>query len=648
MSRRVAVQAVVTAAAVCAAGAARAQDSVSNTPGSSDALSPYAAQQNRYVVDLVPLTGSWGSAYVLGPILKSSAEPGEVANQRLSAGALSVDQVGPLSFPARSFAEWSAPGQGVHPTRNDVPSNVSVTGFDRQFGAAICDFSNGPSNLITCRVGQISTDWQRLHVDRLVALSSREGDAAPDAATLSLGGVDATGAVAFRADAFQATAASKVFKDSIGVIDAAARNSSVNRLVGSTGMNTGLDGAATSLPVNASDITMACPVLLPGSLLGGAPQALSLSLLHELRVGSAVKTGQLDAGIAAHRGNLSLNQVSALGGVAAAATLAKTSSVGGLTQAINAFALDAAGEVVATDAAVMTAPIVTPAGTFNAGGDAEFRHYLGQTIFRGPSGQAGIGFDPIAGATVVAATATDPTMGEFIAVAALTPTPTWAVAAYQGMPVLDGPGGSPIGSLISAGPASISPPAIDLLGNVYFVAAWQPVVGAPAKGFFKAVRTASDYQLELILAEGQAFIGFNSNRSYTVTDLVLVDSDGIASGAFHQGQLLSRRAPGQSTADAANPKAFGGALINATIRYNNAGQPESYDAALFVGPFLNQGVCTGDASGDGTTDLNDLSVVLFNFGLTSGATLAQGDVSGDGAIDLTDLQIVLFDFGCGT
>ena len=52
----------------------------------------------------------------------------------------------------------------------------------------------------------------------------------------------------------------------------------------------------------------------------------------------------------------------------------------------------------------------------------------------------------------------------------------------------------------------------------------------------------------------------------------------------------------------------------------------------------------GDANLDGRVDVNDLTVVLTNFG-RSGATWATGDFVGDGKVDVNDLTIVLANFG---
>lgn len=55
--------------------------------------------------------------------------------------------------------------------------------------------------------------------------------------------------------------------------------------------------------------------------------------------------------------------------------------------------------------------------------------------------------------------------------------------------------------------------------------------------------------------------------------------------------------------------------------------------------------CPGDVDGDLDVDLNDLTILLSNFGLAGGATLRDGDINGDGMVDLTDLAMLLSRFG---
>jgi hypothetical protein len=55
--------------------------------------------------------------------------------------------------------------------------------------------------------------------------------------------------------------------------------------------------------------------------------------------------------------------------------------------------------------------------------------------------------------------------------------------------------------------------------------------------------------------------------------------------------------------------------------------------------------CIADIDEDGLIGLSDLSALLENFGMPSGATALDGDLDGDGDVDLTDLSALLTDFG---
>ena len=57
----------------------------------------------------------------------------------------------------------------------------------------------------------------------------------------------------------------------------------------------------------------------------------------------------------------------------------------------------------------------------------------------------------------------------------------------------------------------------------------------------------------------------------------------------------------------------------------------------------------GDANGDGRVDINDLTIVLSNFGQSVGpGAWANGEFTGDGTVNVNDLTIVLSNFGHGT
>ena len=73
------------------------------------------------------------------------------------------------------------------------------------------------------------------------------------------------------------------------------------------------------------------------------------------------------------------------------------------------------------------------------------------------------------------------------------------------------------------------------------------------------------------------------------------------------------------------------------VGYGNNGTPGTQG-------FLFSPALPGDANLDGRVDVNDLTVVLTNFG-KSGTTWATGDFVGDGKVDINDLTIVLANFG---
>ena len=54
----------------------------------------------------------------------------------------------------------------------------------------------------------------------------------------------------------------------------------------------------------------------------------------------------------------------------------------------------------------------------------------------------------------------------------------------------------------------------------------------------------------------------------------------------------------------------------------------------------------GDANLDGRVDINDLTIVLANYG-KAGMTWTQGEFTGDGTVDINDLTIVLANYGQG-
>ncbi|MEQ8850844.1 MAG: hypothetical protein RIB32_03575 [Phycisphaerales bacterium] len=623
------------------------QDSVASSPGSSDALSAYGTQTVRYIVDLAPITSSWGNEFYVGPIAKASADPDALfPTMVLGAAAMSPDHLENLTFGSTNFSVWSTPGQGVNPAENDAPSSLAVTGFDRQFGLAFNDLSAESTNVVGLLVGQDEADTGRLYVTRTVAACSRVSAGGDDSSTLSLGAIDATGNLLMRADDFSATGSGVIVDDNIVHIDLLARSGSVNTLVAPAGTNLATDLSATSYIINAETTTTNTPTILPED--GANPfRALVLDFSNDYRIdGGAGATSHLDSDVEAHRGNPHYADLVTFGGVGTFASLARSNAGGGKVDSFNVGQVSSAGAISFPSSTTLPSPITEPGGfSTNAAGDAEFHHYLSQLSFRGANGPVAI--SKSGSNAVFAGTANDPTDGEFIATSTFTPgTPIWSIAAHAGKPVLDSLLGAAIGTLEADVPTGLSSPGMDRFGNVYFVSAWSPNGGGSEIGFFKAHPSPIGYRLELLLSTGDVVSGQNSGRDYTIESIRLADADSLASGAFHAASVLQPPVPGHESDGATSSFAFGGAAVNATITYDNGGAPESYEAVLYVGPRpVPPAVCDGDANGDNMVNFDDLNLVLSNWG-TAGP---DGDIfpapGGDGAVNFDDLNFVLGNWG---
>jgi hypothetical protein len=77
-----------------------------------------------------------------------------------------------------------------------------------------------------------------------------------------------------------------------------------------------------------------------------------------------------------------------------------------------------------------------------------------------------------------------------------------------------------------------------------------------------------------------------------------------------------------------------------TLGMFKSGGPDSL-SGISVVPEVADAPCPGDVNGDGVVDLNDLNLVLTNFGQNT----SDGDANGDGVVDLNDLNLVLTNFG---
>ncbi len=637
-------------ASLAVPAAAIAQDSVADlTTSGGDALSPYATQTHRYVLDLVTFQSSWGTDFTVGPISKASRD-GDVMFNTLALGAcaLSPDLALNVNLGSANYAVWDSRGQGIAP-ENSAPSSTNISTYDVQFGLASSDLNADATNVTGHLVGLNTENLTRLYVRRTMAAHSRVTSGTEDTGTVSIGAIDAAGQTHVRADGFNGTGPNLILGENILRVNLPSRNTQLNSIFWGGSANSALNGAATTFLINNGSVTTNTPAALPTSQ--GGPASILLDFAGDYSLdGAAPTTAHLDAPIDAHRGNPAYAAIPDFGGVGAVGSPARSAAGAPLVDSINVFALDGAGAVVATDSATLPSPI-PGFPTLNPAGEAEFTHYLSQTSFRGPSGLVAIGRDVHTGDAIAAATATDPNADDFIAVARFAPGgPVWTAAARIGQPVLDGPGGATLGHIVDASPAAFSSPAVDTLGNVYFVATYDPTLGAPRVALLKAVNTASGYQLELLLSEGDQFLGANSNTDYSIDRIMLADADSIASAGFNAAHVLQPQLPTHATTNPAESTAFGGAILAAEISYNNLGAAESYESLLFVGAFAPPVLCVGDLDGDGDTDVFDFGIFGPAFGTSLGdpGFVPEADFDGNNTIDVFDFGIFGPDFGCTT
>lgn len=642
---------------IACAGSACGQDSVSATPGVLDALSPYASQTVRYAVDLIPLESSWGHSFAFAPVLKAGAGPVEWGMAQANASsAASPDQRLGLPNPGGAFALWDTPGAGVHPTLNTAPGSVTPAGFDRVFALALCDVGPLATNVIVGEIGQRADEPGRLFVTRRVAMSSRLGALLPDSASLSLGGVDAHGNVAIRADDFNAKAKNTIHGDVIVRVDTPARSGGVNSLFFNRppGAHAASDPGATTIAIESPDEVLNTPTMIPES--GGGPIAMTHAFsIEHLAEGAVGISGHLGAGVDAHRGNPAFSDWNFLGGVGTVASLGR-SIAGGRADAINLYGVNASGGVTGTRAERLPATITDPTTgfVFNQSNGGVFHHYWSQVSFRGPNGQVALGYDSTRGVPIAGVTGRNDAVGEFIAVCRLDEgSAGWTIAAHLGKPILDGANGQPVATISARTPVSISTPAADDQGNLYFIAGTTrtgPQGPIHAISLIKGVNTPAGYQLEEIVRTGQSFVGANSATPFTITGLSLGDHDSIGSASVHSGSIVGSgkgRLPGVAVGGPASASALGGLAVSAVLTYDHAGTPESYHALLFVGG-MAPGGCQGDLTGDGQINIDDLNEVLSAWG-TSAPAGTGADVSGDGVVGVDDLNVVLSAWGssCG-
>jgi hypothetical protein len=629
--RSTALLAPVISCATCFVGAARpvsAQDSVSIAgclPG--DALVPWddaaaptgSAQKKTYVVDLAPLSSSWGTSFGIAPVVKSSRTSSAFFTSLVSAQACSRVQALGVPFAGASYAAWQTPGEGVNgdATLNVPAGAIAPPALGHQLGLAFAEFATADGGasynaVIGARVGIDPTDAGRLWVERTVA-ATNGCDGQTELSQFGLGAIDERGQLALRADDFLTNPGgcglTPIQQDNVFRVDLAARNAAVKNVVSHDLLLGGGQfdvGATDQLVFNYSLATVVTPNVVPGALTGGDALYVGTDFTSQFLRGTSFATlvadqSHLAPGSVATRGNLSLStrNFAFLASTHGTAAVLATDAAGKV-KILNVFGLDALGNPTAKTGFVLPAVVTDNAtGYVNTGADNSFAHHYSQTPFRGGNGQIAVGRDQ-AGRLLLAAVVDQPTGGvatnnkHYVAVArvdAATGAASWTMASYNddlvGKELLNGAGGAAIGRVTKlqnipgapVGP-SLSAPMIDGAGNVWFLSALEiydgsgmPGAGSTfTTGLVRAVYDPASfsYQLELVLKSGDAFAGQNSGRNYSIGFIQIADSNSIGSGtAFSQNVSevghLSQDVGGLAPAD---PRSLGGLVISAEIIYD--------------------------------------------------------------------------------
>ncbi len=677
----------MTIAACGLATTAFAQDSVSPTgamPG--DALEVYDATEscNAYVIDAVDFTASWGTALRIAPVLKSPRMPGGTFyNNLISAHAISHDLTAAASYPSTDYMLWNAPGFGINAQNNTAPGTISPSGSSMQFGVTLADFGtslegSSYNGIHSAVVNVDPAEDSRLYVYRVsTAVNGPSG--LDNNAQIGVGVIDANGNMHFRVDDFGIAGADPITGQNIFRTRILDRTCGVLNTIGGTGGSDASDWLVVS-----STTTHTVPNALPASLAGRPVYGgvtFGTEYGYEVSPGVVAYSTAHTQGSAQSRGVNGVSLVSWFGNAGAVATYAlQAKTLGADTDAISVWDVDANGNVV-NPGALLTVPSAPGQGgsitdnddAYVIGGPVgwDLDGYHSQTPFRGGTGTVALTVGP-AGERLIASTVYDNLIGgndnpsNAIVVGRHdtgTGTTAWTLAGYYdaatdtGKAIKDAPGGTAIGLITGMfkvtggaplGP-SMSQPAFDCAGNVYFVAAVE-LFGDVGSDFDVALvrgiynPATFSYELELIAQGGDIYMGNNSGTAYAITFMDLADSNSISSGSFFSSNVMSDCWAGATQADlsgSTDPRAVGGVVLNTRITYDTDGDgvfdnllDENYRALLLItGTGGAPDPCAyADYNSDGTVNTQDFLAYLTDWV----AQDLNADCNGDGVVNTVD------------
>ena len=672
------------------ATSAFAQDSVSPTgalPG--DALSVYDAAEscNAYVIDATSFTASWGTPLRIAPVIKSPRMPGSTFfNNLISGHAISHDLATAAAYPSASYQLWNGPGFGINDQVNLAPGSISPAGASLQFGVTLADFglSSESANYNGIHSAVVNVDpanEARLFVTRVsTAINGLNG--AESNAAFGVGVIDADGYMHFRADNFGASGPRTIVGQNIFRVRILDRACAVLNGIDNAG---GSD--ATDWLVAGSTATHVVPNALPASIAGRPVYGgvnFNTQYGYEVAPGTVVYTSGHTGGAAQSRGSNGAGISPWFGGSGVAVYALQAKTVGADTDAISIWDVDANGNV--TTATLLTVPCAPGQGGsiidnndgYAVGGPSgwDLDGYHSQTPFNGGTGSVALTVGP-AGEKLVASTVYDNLIGgadnpsNAVVVGhhdTTGGTTAWTLAGYYdastdtGKAIKDGPGGTVIGTTtgmfkVSGGSPlgpSISQPAFDCAGNVYFIAAVE-LFGDLGSDFDVALLRAIydpatfSYQLELLATSGDVYAGNNSGTPYSITFIDLADSNSISSGTLYASNVMGACWGGTDPADldgSTDPRAVGGVVLNARITYDTDGDgtfdntlDENYRSLLLItGTGLAADPCDyADYNNDGAVNTLSFLPSLPEWPVF----IRAADCNGDGTVNTQDFLCFL-------
>ncbi len=648
------------------AAAAAAQDSIS-TNATTDALSPFdtATQRTAFVVDLAPHATGWGTTFGVAPLVKTSLGDAGFPNNLMSANGISQDLATGVPFASTGYRLWNGPGGGVNPDNNTGPFQiVNPTGDSNQFGVVFADFGGPQFNgVVGSVINYDPAEPGRLYVTRVQAAVNDDDNIAESASQFGMGSIDADGHTYIRADAFGITPdpfITPVADNNIFRVDVLDRDpSTLNILANSVAV---ADGPATDRMVTGRSDNVLPPANIPASVSGNPRGSLATTdfgnnFISGPTTGTS-KGGSFLGSAGSSRGAGAFFPVVFSSNPSAVGTMAGLAVTGSETDTLNLWTVDGDGNVLGSAQFVLPVTgsgiiasdpvdgydlipdqvcdlngIPNDGDEFDNYTSVEFDNYRSQAAFRGGTGQVAVGQRPdgrgiIAAQVTTRAVTADSSGNEpynVIVVGDFDPANlgagvNWTIAAWNeidcpplspietGKPILDGPGGSPIGRITTLeavtggapqGP-SLSSPSIDAKGNIWFTAAVElnkvDNQGVPFVDFDSAIVRAiwngtDGYELDLVLEPGQVFTGQNSGTDYQVSFIGIADNNSIDSGTTFSNAMNGVASGNIDGLDQADPRAVGGFVTRASVTYDSNGDgdfdiatgDQRYQTLFFIG-----------------------------------------------------------------